>query len=429
MAVMSQAAASSATARGGLRPNSERRRVAAAAVIQSPASPSNRRTSTGEATPPSSAKRGGKSPALSQSKGKKSVGNGADTNGEEGEEVEAEKWKERLAIMEKDFEIIREEKKTLKAELSDLRDKLEEEVWARGRLETKVEELKDKLAEMENENGGGGGGGGVTIERANEVIDKRLETNLKEIQELEKRLSAKIEKRVEERGGGGGGEREREEENRVKQRCVVFTDSNGRDVTHGSIMNHVPRERRDKMETEVVVAYTLEETYRRIDRGEIALGGSTVLIDNLTNDVRGTRSRPAVSPRQLIRLVDRVRRRVMAAGAEAVVVCQLKPMQTADVTPYNDLLNGYLRAEKDKGRDGFGCQTMIRLDSLKADGFHIRPDFISVVARTYACAFLGIEVPDPTPWDKFAPSHDRTAWESDWPRLAGGGANMIHHGR
>ena len=183
------------------------------------------------------------------------------------------------------------------------------------------------------------------------------------------------------------------------------------------------------METEVVVAYTLEETYRRIDRGEIALGGSTVLIDNLTNDVRGTRSRPAVSPRQLIRLVDQVRRRVMAAGAEAVVVCQLKPMQTADVTPYNDLLNGYLRAEKDKGRDGFGCQTMIRLDSPKADGFHIRPDFISVVARTYACAFWGIEVPDPTPWDKFAPSHDRTAWESDWPRLAGGGATMIHHGR
>ena len=173
---------------------------------------------------------------------------------------------------------------------------------------------------------------------------------------------------------------------------------------------------------------TLEEAVRRIDRGEIALRGSTVLIDNLTNDVRGTRSKSAVSPRQLVRLVDQVRRRVMAAGAEAVVVCQLKPMRTTNVTPYNDLLNSYLRAEKNKGRDGFGCRTMIRLDSLKADGFHIKPDFVSVIARTYACAFLGTEVPDPTPWDQFSPSQDRRAWELDWPRLAGGRATMMHHG-
>ena len=183
------------------------------------------------------------------------------------------------------------------------------------------------------------------------------------------------------------------------------------------------------METEVVVAYTLEEAYRRIDRGEVELRGSIVLIDNLTNDVRGTRSRPAVSPRQLVRLVDQLRRRVMAAGAVAVVVCQLKPMQTVDVTPFNDLLNCYLRAERNKGRDGFGCQTMIRLGFLKPDGFHIRPDFSSVIARTYACAFLGIEVPDPTPWDEFTPSHGRISWESDWPRLAGGRATMTHHGR
>ena len=178
-----------------------------------------------------------------------------------------------------------------------------------------------------------------------------------------------------------------------------------------------------------MVAHTLEEAYRRISRGEFSLEGSIVILDNLTNDVRGTRSRPAASPEKLVGLVDQLRRRVMAAGARAVVVCQVKPMQTTDVTPYNVLLNGYLRTERNRGRDGFGCQTMIRLDFLKSDGYHIRPDFVSVLARTYACAFRGINVPDPTPWDDFAPSFGRRAWEVEWPRLAGGRASMTQHGR
>ena len=154
-----------------------------------------------------------------------------------------------------------------------------------------------------------------------------------------------------------------------------------------------------------------------------------MLIDDLTNDVRGTRLRPSVTPQQLIRLVDRLRRKVMAVGADAVVVCQLKPMQMVDVTSYNELLNDYLKREKERGRDGFGCRTQIRMGHLKGDGFHIRPDFYSVIDRTYACAFLGFDVPDPTPWDEFMPGFVRSRWESDWPRLAGGGMPMNHHGR
>ena len=84
------------------------------------------------------------------------------------------------------------------------------------------------------------------------------------------------------------------------------------------------------MAIEVAVVYTLDEAYRRIDRGEIQVEGATVLVDNLTNDVRGTRSRPAVTPQQLVRLVDGLRNKVMAAGAAAVVVCQLKPMEIAN---------------------------------------------------------------------------------------------------
>ena len=102
-------------------------------------------------------------------------------------------------------------------------------------------------------------------------------------------------------------------------------------------------------------------------------------------------------------------------------------MQTIDVTPYNGLLDDYLRREKECRRDGFGCRTQIRLDFLRGDGFHIRPEFGSVLDRTYACALLGVRVPFPTPLNEFAPSFVRKQWESEWPRL-GGRANATHHG-
>ena len=85
-------------------------------------------------------------------------------------------------------------------------------------------------------------------------------------------------------------------------------------------MSHVPREKRGDLEVEVTVAYTLDEAHRQIDRGEIGCEGATVIVDNLTNDVRGTRSRPSATPQQLVRLVDSLRRKVTAAGAVAVVV-------------------------------------------------------------------------------------------------------------
>ena len=243
-------------------------------------------------------------------------------------------------------------------------------------------------------------------------------------------MEAKIKQVEEQRGGGGGGSKVGEENRREKpkQRCVILTDSNGREATQDSIKNHVPRERREELEIEVAVAYTLDEAYRRIDRGEIRIEGAVVLVDTLTNDVRGTRSRPAVTPQQLLRLIDGLRRKIMAAGAVAVVICQLKPMQIVDVTPYNELLSDYLRREKERGRDGYGCRTQIRLDSLKGDGYHMRPEFWSVLERTYACALLGMEVPFPTPWDEFAPDYIRQKWESEWPRLVGGGSNTANNG-
>ena len=137
--------------------------------------------------------------------------------------------------------------------------------------------------------------------------------------------------------------------------------------------------------------------------------------------MRGTRLRPAVSPEQLTRMVDGLCARIRRAGAAAIVVCQIKPMQTTDVSPFNMCLNDYLRSEQDQGRGGFGCRTQIKLDYLKSDGFHIRPQFDSIIDCTYACAFMGVPVPCPTPWDQFVPEFVRHRWEREWPRSGGAG--------
>ena len=60
---------------------------------------------------------------------------------------------------------------------------------------------------------------------------------------------------------------------------------------------------------------------------------------------------------------------------------------------------------------------MIRMDHLKYDGFHINPLFDGVLDRSYACAFLGVNVPCPTPEDGFTPEFVRQRMDVHWPRL------------
>ena len=187
---------------------------------------------------------------------------------------------------------------------------------------------------------------------------------------------------------------------------------------------HIPRKEREALDISVVVAYTTEDAARQISGGSINVRGATVIMDNLTNDIRGTRLRAAASPQELVRNVDKLRGRLKAEGAADVVVCQAKPMQIADVTLHNQQLSDYLRGQV----RGYGCRTQIRLDYLKNDGFHIRPQFDSVVDKTYACAIRGVHVPSPTPLDEFVPFSVRRRWESDWPRISGGMTPSQNHG-
>ena len=205
-------------------------------------------------------------------------------------------------------------------------------------------------------------------------------------------------------GQGGGG----------KCRCIILADSNGREATGDSIKNHIPRGERGNYDIDVVATYTTDEAFQRVDRGVLDVNRAIVVIDSLTNEARNTRMRRAVSPEELVRRVDRLRRRLKAAGAAGVVVCQLKPMQVADVTPYNNLLSDYLRTQ---GPGGYGCRTQIRLSYLRPDGYHVEPQYDSIIDRTYACALRGVPVPRPTPFNEFVPDHVRCRWEAEWPRV------------
>ena len=196
----------------------------------------------------------------------------------------------------------------------------------------------------------------------------------------------------------------------------MLTDSNGREATPDSIKRHIPPDEREEHDVRLHVAYTTEEAFRRVDSGEIDVKNTTVIIDNLTNDVRGTRQRPAVSPEELVKKVDRLREKLRAAGATATVVCEVKPMEILDVSLHNKALHYYLQAQ---GRSGYGCPTQIRRSFLQRDGFHIRQQYDSVLDRTYACAIRGIPVPSPTPTEDFMPEIDRRRREANWPRLPG----------
>ena len=199
-----------------------------------------------------------------------------------------------------------------------------------------------------------------------------------------------------------------------KKRCIVFTDSNGKWITEEMVKIHIPKAERGTYEILPVVAPTVETAFFMVEKGEVDVRGAVVLIDNLTNDARGNPNRPAATPQELIRRVDRLRERVRMASAVAVVVCEVKPMQVTDVRPYNSLLDSYLRS---KGRTGYGCRTQIQMKTLKPDGFHINPSEYSVLAKTYACAIQGLPVPCPTPADDFIPLVDRRKYEAEWPRV------------
>ena len=317
----------------------------------------------------------------------------------------------RLRSLEDTVRELEREKKERKEELWRLKDQLEEERWARQKLEERLKRLEEREGEEE-------GGEEEVKERRKKEIREVLNDDWKE--EIKEEVRKETRKEVEERKDPI---ERREEgltngEEKKKYKCVILTDSNGRGATSDSVKNHMPRDERNCYDIQIVVAYRLEDAFHRIQRGEITVKDSYVVIDNITNNVRGNWHNQRESPEQVVNRVARLRELILSSSAAACVVCEVKPMRIVDVRPYNRLLHAYLGS---CGDSGFGCNTQIFMEFLAADGYHIDHKYDSVLDKTYACALLGIPVPEPVPDENFVPPYYRRSWDRHWPRLVGNG--------
>ena len=162
----------------------------------------------------------------------------------------------------------------------------------------------------------------------------------------------------------------------------------------------MPHDEKKRYNIRIEVVHRLEVACSLIANGKIDVANCYVVIDNITNNVTGNWKYLPETPEQVAGRVAKLREAVLAASAKAVVVCEIKPIGTIDVRPYSLLIHRYLLT---CGKTGYGCRTQIRRDYLKADGIHIKPQFDSVLDRTYACALLGVHVSNPTPFDELAP--------------------------
>ena len=150
------------------------------------------------------------------------------------------------------------------------------------------------------------------------------------------------------------------------------------------------------MKVSVETTDTIEETYNKVRNGEIDVKGKAVILDCMTNDVRRT------TPPEMARRTGMLLDIFEEAETEAVVVCEVKPIRHLDVRPFNEALHSLLSTRKGT----FGCHTQIRMDHLARDGFRVSQRNAGIIDRTYACAIIGIPVPDPTPPEEFDPDFD-----------------------
>ena len=314
-------------------------------------------------------------------------------------------FEERVKQLEDEGRRMREEMSRLQDRLRDrLRDQLAEEEGARREIEEKlrvVVEVDDEEKEK--------------MKREIEEVKKVVKDGLKSMEESVKEVAKEIGLRGTPRTQAGT---ETTDEPEQSYPCIILVDSNGKDATEDTIKSHIPMEERSKYHIKVVTAFRLEDAYSRIREGEIDVKNAYVVIDNYTNNVRGDRDHAPESVEEVTRGVAALRELILARSAKAVVVCQLKPMRWVDVRPYANAVHEYLDS---CGKGGYGCFTQIRMDFLKNDGFHVRPQYESVVDRTYACAIRGKDVPDPTPFSDLTPEFCRRRWETQWPKMGGRG--------
>jgi hypothetical protein len=173
---------------------------------------------------------------------------------------------------------------------------------------------------------------------------------------------------------------------------VILTDSNGAGVTGDTVKRYVTKDKQRIGRIRVCTAYTLFEVFDKVQSGKMKVDGARVILDVTTNDVRGIRGLPRVTPEEIAGRVGRVVATLKEKGAKGVTVCEIKPMTTMDVTPYSELIRRRCQEKKINW-----CQTQFEVAHMREDGYHILPSSLKILDATYACAVVGVHVPHPTP--------------------------------
>ena len=339
---------------------------------------------------------------------------------DEGGNDDDSRTRERLDWLEKKILIIEEEKKAMRGEIKDLRDRLEEAEWARKRLEDMVKEASwgEELEKLKEDAAAG--------KREQETLKKEVEKERRERESLKEELERERREpcpaphtdrqRVTNDGQAGNAEQTRPPDSGTnstgRRKCIVFTDSNGRDVTADSIRKHMPTETGDNYDITVDVAVRLDTAFYRVREGLLDVKDCIVLIDNVTNDVKGNWKHFPADPEETVRRIDLLRAALFAAGAATVIVCQVKPMRSLDVRLHNEHIHQYLKDVP----GGYGVPTMVRMEYLRKDGLHIDSRYDSILDRNYAYALQGTRIPCPTPHCNFIPDDVRRTYYADFPR-------------
>ena len=121
---------------------------------------------------------------------------------------------------------------------------------------------------------------------------------------------------------------EEKEKEGKKEQCVVFTDSNGRNVaTPDSIKSHILEEECANYEVSLVITYRIEEAVAKVQSGQTAVNGAIVLIDCLSNNSRQTKNAPQISPNELTDALDTFQKQLWDSDALNIIVCALRPTQ------------------------------------------------------------------------------------------------------
>jgi hypothetical protein len=135
----------------------------------------------------------------------------------------------------------------------------------------------------------------------------------------------------------------------------------------------------------------------KLTGGVLKVDGTMLVLDVGTNYVRGTNRMARMEPDQFARRYSEMVWLLKEKGMVEVIGCELKCMAFMDVTPYSNAIHSLCVR-----LDILGVKTQIGISHLAKNGYNILPSCIMMLAKTYACAIMGVLVPFPPPaWDRY----------------------------